>query len=170
MINLKHAASISIAALILASCGGNDSNEAREKKMEDTAARYGVDVDVSLDEDGETEQVVINQGGGQVGQGLNLPPGFPNDITLPETWNIMAASAPMPNGYSIQALSDRSAAEIMDELRSRLTAEGWVETVADSPTSQMSRISFEKDDRMANFNILENGETRAVQLLTMPTP
>lgn len=170
MTKFRHAASISIAALFLASCGGSDSNEAREKQMEDTAARYGVDVDVTLDEDGETEQIVINQGGAQVGQGLDLPSGFPDDIDLPESWNVMAASAPMPNGYSIQALSDSPASEIMDELRSRLTAEGWIETAADTPTPQMSRISFEKDDRMANFNILENGETRAVQLLTMPTP
>lgn len=170
MMKLRHAAGMCVAAILLASCGGSDSNEAREKQIEDTAAKYGVDVDVTLDEDGETDQIVINQGGAQVGQGLDLPSGFPDDISLPTAWNVMAASSPMPNGYSIQALSDSSASEIMGELRSRLTAEGWVETAADTPTPQMSRISFEKDDRMANFNILENGETRAVQLLTMPTP
>lgn len=170
MTKLKYAAGISIVAIFLASCGGSDSNEAREKQIEDTAAKYGVDVDVTLDTDGETERIVINQGGAQIGQGLDLPSGFPDDIKLPGSWNIMAASAPMPNGYSIQALSDNSASEVMEELRSRMIAEGWVETAADTPTPHMSRISFEKDDRMANFNILENGETRAVQLLTTPKP
>lgn len=157
------------AAALLTGCGGG-SDDAREQKLEDIAARHGIDADVTLDASGEIEKVVINQGGSQVGQGLDLPDGFPDDISLPGDWNVMAASAPMPNGYSIQALSKDDAPTIIEGLRSRLGADGWAETVADTPTPHMSRIAFEKDDRMANFNIIENGETRAVQLLTMPKP
>lgn len=160
---------LALGAALLAGCGGG-TNEAREDNIEDTAARYGLDVEVNLDESGETDQVVINQGGGQVGQGLNLPDGFPGDIDFPIAWNVMAASSPMPNGYSIQALTESSTGDIVAELRERLAAKGWTETAFQAPTPQMSQIGFEKDERMANFNILENGETRAVQLVTMPKP
>ena len=162
--------SIALASGLLAACGGSDSNSTREQAMADSAAAHGIDADVTLNDDGETEKVVINAGGGQVGKNLDLPAGFPEDISLPAGWDIMSSSSPLPGSFNLQALSPDSAADILDTLRTRLTADGWTETASDSPTPAMSRINFEKDDRMANFNIIENGETRAVQILTMPKP
>lgn len=156
--------------LLVAGCGGGDTKESREKAIEDAAARHGFDADVTVGDDGEPEKIVINQGGGQVGQNLDLPSGFPDDIKLPDDLSIMAASSPLPNGHSIQALSPRGVEETLANVRTKMSGEGWVEVATDSLTPQMSRINFEKDDRMANFNIIANGETSAVQLLTMPKP
>lgn len=170
MKRFSNTALIAGAAIMLASCGGSDSNETRERQMEEAAARHGIDADVTLDSSGETEKIVINAGGGQVGQGLDLPADFPSDVNLPSDWNIIAAAAPLPNAHSIQALSDKSTEDVVEDIRSSLSAEGWTETASDSPTPQMARINFEKEDRMANFNIIANGETRAVQVVTMPKP
>lgn len=159
----------SFLAMTVACGGGADSNEAREKAMEDTAKKHGLDVDVTVGENGDAEQIVINNGAAQVGQNLNLPNNFPEDISLPSGWNIMS-SAPVPNGFSVQAIVSDDADTIINGLRGKMSADGWTEAVADQPTPQMSRINFEKDDRMANFNIMANGETNMVQLMTMVRP
>ena len=52
--------SIALASGLLAACGGSDSNSTREQAMEDSAAAHGIDADVTLNDDGETEKVVIN--------------------------------------------------------------------------------------------------------------
>lgn len=170
MKHLFKASLVGASAILLAGCGGGDSNDAREKQMEDAAARQGIDADVTLDEKGEPAKIEIKQGGGTVGQGLDLPSGFPDDINLPGDWNVIAVTAPMPNAHSIQALSPETTEALLEDIRARLSGQGWTETAADSPTPAMSRIGFEKEGRMANFNIIENGETRAVQLVTMPKP
>ncbi|MEM9234868.1 MAG: hypothetical protein AAGA69_11620 [Pseudomonadota bacterium] len=155
---------------MLAACGGvDDSPDAREKAMEQAAAKHGIDADVTVGKDGEVEQVVINSGAGQVGQNLSLPNGFPDDIPLPDDWNIMSSAA-VPNGFSVQALSEDSAEALMADLKASMTDTGWTVTASDQPTPQMSRVNFEKDGRMANFNIMLNGETRVVQLMTMVMP
>ncbi len=161
---------IMLAAGLLAACGGSDTNAAREKAMEDAAAAHGINADVTVNDAGESEKIEINAGGGTVGRNLDLPAGFPDDINLPADWEVIAASSPMPGAHSVQILSDATRDEIMQTLRSRLTETGWSETSADIPAPSMARLGFEKGDRMANFNIIENGETRAVQVLTMPKP
>lgn len=83
---------IALASGLLAACSGSDST--REQAMEDAAADHGIDADVTLSDDGETEKVVINAGGGQVGMNLDLPDGFPDDISLPDGWDIMSSSSP----------------------------------------------------------------------------
>jgi len=55
---------VALATGLMAACGGGDSNRSQEKAMEDAAARHGIDADVSLNGEGETEQIVINAGGG----------------------------------------------------------------------------------------------------------
>ncbi len=138
--------------------------------MEDAAARHGIDADVSLNGEGETEQIVINAGGGQVGRNLDLPSGFPDDIELPAAWDIIATGSPLPGSHSVQALSESSKEDIISNIRDRLTADGWTVMDSDSSMPHMARISLEKDDRMASFSVMENGDTRAVQILTMPKP
>ena len=161
---------IGAAALLIAGCGGADSNESREKAMEDLAASQGIDADVTVNDDGETEKVVINAGAGQVGMNLDLPAGFPDDVKLPADWNIIGSSSPMPDMQNLQAMSEATTDEIVADLRSRLGDEGWTETGFEQPTPAMSQLGFEKGERIANFNIIENGETRMIQLATLPKP
>ncbi len=157
------------AIALLSACGGESEN--REAAIEKEAKKYGIDADVTVDEKGDVKTVAIKRGNAVVGQHLSVPAEFPDDIKLPANWN-MIASAPVPNlnGFSVQALSEDDAETILTNLRGSMSADGWTETVADQPTPQMSRINFEKDDRMANFNIIANGDTNAVQLMTMSKP
>ena len=154
----------------VAACGGSDNNTTREAEMESVAAEHGIDADVRLDASGEVDQVVINAGGGQVGKNLDLPTGFPDDIDLPEDWEIISASAPLPGSHSLQMLSVSTADEIIADLRSRMTASGWSEVAFSTPAPTMTQINFEKADQMANFNVIQNGDTRAIQILAMPKP
>ncbi|MCA8900521.1 MAG: hypothetical protein KDA53_04665 [Hyphomonas sp.] len=158
------------AAGMISACGGSNSDSSREKAMEAAAAQHGINADVTLNEDGEVDQVVVSNGFGQAGKNLNLPVGFPDDIDLPDDWEIIGASAPMPGSHSLQLLSKDTAEEIVADLRTRMTAEGWSEAAFATPAPSMTQLNFEKDARMTNFNIIQNGETRAVQLLTMPKP
>ncbi|MEO1136458.1 MAG: hypothetical protein AAFW68_07595 [Pseudomonadota bacterium] len=156
------------AVFALGACGGG--NEAREQEIEREAARHGVDADVELNERGEVETVEIKGlGGTSVGSNLDLPADFPADVPVPADWSIMATT-PAPGGYMVQALSGDDAQSIVDVMRASLSANGWAETSADTPTPQMRRIGFNKDDRMTNVIVTENGETHAVQIITIKTP
>ena len=119
---------------------------------------------------GETKQVVINAAGGQVGSGLELPPGFPKDFIVPSDWNIMAANAPMPQNYMVQAIAEDDLSAVLETVREEMSELGWLEAEPAQLTPQMSRISFEKDDRLTAYTITQNGETQLVQVVSMPKP
>jgi len=161
---------IALSAGLVAACGGSDTDTSRDKAMEDAAAERGIDADVTLNEEGGQERIAINAGGGQVGRNLDLPAGFPADVRLPADWDIIAASSPLPGSHNLQALSEASSDDIIERIRARLSADGWAETASDSAAPGMARISLAKDDRIANFNIIENGGTRAIQIMVMPKP
>ena len=174
MIKLRTAMTLGAAFAVLAACGPSDSsNEATERAMENAAARHGVDADVELDSSGDVKSVVINNGvGGKVGANLELPADFPDDIFVPETWNILMTS-PVPGqsqGFSMQALSSGSQQEIAAEIRENMTSNAWSETGTNAPVPHMLGIQFEKDARLASFNIVENGDTFMIQMSTMEKP
>lgn len=163
--------SLAIATgLLISACGGSDSVEDRESAMEDLAARHGVDVDVELSETGETKKVVVNAAGGQVGSGLELPSGFPTDVIVPSDWNIMAASSPMPQNYMVQALTEEDFAAVLEAVRHEMSQAGWKEAETAQMTPQMSRVSFEKGERLTAYTVTQNGETQLVQVVSMPKP
>ncbi len=169
MKNLSIAALLGGAALILAGCGGG-SEEAREKKMEDQAAKYGIDADVELDDDGEVKSVEIKGvNGAKVGTGLDLPDGFPEDVSVSEGWNIAAVS-PAPGGFSINAMTDEDVDAIVAFAREKMTAGGWTETQFRQPVPQMTTINFEKDARLTAYTIMNSGAQNSVQLVTMKKP
>ena len=156
--------------ILVVGCGGDDSQEAREREMEETAAQHGIDLDVTVNDDGEMENVAINTGSGQLGSGLDLPASFPSDVILPDNLNIMFASAPGQDMHQVQALSPDTTDVVLATLRENLSGEGWTEIGAGEPAPVMSKIAFEKNGRLANFVITDSGDTRAVQLVTMPKP
>lgn len=161
--------SVAVCLLVVA-CGGNDAPGDRERAMEDMAAKHGLDIDVDLDASGEVEQVIINAGAGQVGSGLSLPDGFPEDVAIPAEWNIISSSAPMPETYMVQTLTDDTSESILRGLRQDMSSAGWNESDFAEMTPQIWRINFDKDDRMTAFTITSNGETNAVQIVSMPKP
>ena len=157
--------------MVLAACGGSsDSPAERELAMEDAAAKHGIDVDVTLNDGGEPDKVVIETIGGQAGSGLALPPGFPDDVFVATDWNIMASSAPMSGMYNVQALAEQSSADIVSALRDTMTSRDWSESDFAQMTPQMVRLSFEKGTQMTTYTITENGETHLIQVVSMPKP
>ena len=160
-----------VAAFVLAACGGSSDTDKREAEIEAYAAEHGVDADVEVDETGEVSSVTIRQGGGTVGNNLSLPDGFPEDVKLPANWTIQSSAPVPPDGYMLTGMVDDTVEGVSAAVRETLTAEGWAETAADAPSSIMSRISFEKEGRMTNVNIMNTGgENLSVQILTMTKP
>ncbi|MEX6632978.1 hypothetical protein [Hyphococcus lacteus] len=158
------------SAVFLAACGGDDSANTKEKNIEDAAKAHGIDLDATVDAKGDTEKLEIKQGASRIGKNLDLPPDFPADVFISSDWNIMGTIPVPTGGYSIQSMSSDEADVIVKLVRERMIAEGWDEVSSDSPMPQMSRIGFEKDDRMASFNVMENGATRMVQMVTTTKP
>ncbi len=158
------------AALLIASCGGGDK-ESQEKKMEAEAAKHGFDADVELNDDGDVEKVKIKTlGGAEVGQNLDLPADFPKDVALSSDWSIMAVSPAPQGGYMVQAMASETSDEIVAKAREAMTADGWTEESYDQPTPQMTRLGFVKDNRLTSYNLMLNGDTIMVQLVTIEKP
>jgi len=163
-------ATASLAALGLSACSGGSDNT-REEQIEELARQHGVDADVTLGVDGEVQQVAVKGlGGGTVGKNLSMPDGFPDDVVVDSSWNIMGTNIIPTGGHMVQAISDSEAPTIMDMLRPAMTAKGWTEAESGKPVGPMSKIGFEKDGRMAVYTIITGGPQRTIQLMTMKKP
>ncbi len=158
-------------ALSLASCGGNEAPEeaanAAVADSPDSSAGSG-SASEALEKLGDKKMVVQQQGGATIGSNVDLPEGFPGDITLPADLNVMSTSTPMPNMQMVMGISPSAPSEVAAELRASMAEAGWTEAAFQEMTPQMTRIDFEKDDRMANVTVTLNGDTSAVQLMTGP--
>lgn len=154
-------------ATLLTACGDDSSDRAEqtEKAIEDAGKDLGFDLDATVNEEGEVEKVEINRGDSVVGQNLDLPAGFPEDVFVSSDWNIMSVSPAPGGGFMVQSLAPQDGKTIIEELRGQMTGQGW--SVAAEAETPFPRINFEKDNRVANFNIIPNGESNAVQLMTM---
>lgn len=158
-------------ALTLAACGsGANDNETREAAMEDAMRDAGFDGDVEISDDGETESVTITRGGNTVGQNLDLPDGFPADVPVSPDWNIIHTTPGPMDGFIVQAMTPDDTDTVVAGLRAALTSEGWEEVAFATPSPQMTSVNFEKDGRMANFNVIDGGAQRTVQMTTMTKP
>lgn len=155
------------ALLFLCACGGGaDSNKAREDAIEQAGKRHGFDVDATVSEDGKTEKIEVRQGAATMGRNLDRPADFPDDIHVPSNWEIMAFSPVPPAGYSIQAMTDESAGDIVKELSREMAANGWTP----AKEGPMQRAGFEKGKRLATYTIVSNGERNTVQVMTLTLP
>lgn len=158
-----------LGAGVLAACGGGD-DDAREARIERELQKRGLDGDVEVNDRGEVTKAEIRRGDQRVGQNLSLPEGFPDDVAIPDGWNVMHTTPAPQGGFMLQALSEDSVEAIAESVRKSLSGDGWTETAADNPAPTMTRMSFEKGDRMTNVNILSAGGQNSVQLLTMDKP
>ncbi|RFB04534.1 hypothetical protein [Parvularcula marina] len=157
------------AATLLAACGGGD--EAREAQIEKAAKRSGVDADVELDSSGEITKVEIKNGDQRVGQGLKLPSGFPDDVSIPDGWNVIHTTPAAQDGFMVQAMTGDSVENVLSSIRTNLQSAGWNEVAFAEPAPTMKQLGFEKDGRMTNVNLIIPGDGNvSVQLITMPKP
>ena len=82
--------------------------------------------------------------------------------------NVVTTGTPMPKHQMIMGITPTTPADVLKELRSAMSGEGWSESAAQEMTPQITRIDFAKDARMATYTITQNGDTSAIQLLTGP--
>ncbi len=159
--------SVTILALaMLAGCGQSGSSETRERELENYAAQYGVNADVTVDENGEVSSVTVNSpSGGVAGSNLELPSGFPADVVLHPSENIYSVTPVPGGGYSIAALSDASIADLSAWHRREMQQRGWSEQPGGG-----GPLAFMKNGRLASINFTPNGDSVAVQIMTMTIP
>ncbi len=158
------------AATLLVACGGG-SNESREAQIEKTAQKHGVDADVELDSSGEIAKVEIKRGDQRIGQGLKLPSGFPDDVSIPDGWNVIHTTPAAQDGFMVQAMTGASVDDVLSSIRTNLQSAGWNEVAFAEPAPTMKQLGFEKDGRMTNVNLIIPGDGNvSVQLITMPKP
>ena len=162
---------------LITACGSTDSsNEAREKQLEEYAAKHGLDVDVELDGKDGKEKIVLEQNAGgnsgvktQAGKNLDLPKGFPEDVPIYPNLNIYGAAA-TPVGYSINALSEDDTDKISKFFSKEFSANGWSEAENSQVGPTMQRISFKKGTRIANVTILNNDSRENVVQIGVVDP
>ncbi len=161
-----------LLALVLAIVGCGDTEaEKREADIEALAERHGVDADVTLDADGNVASVQFDSGNTSVGNNLSLPDGFPGDVPITESWNVMSVSQIPQGGFMVQAMSEASSESVVANVRSAMNSDGWSEEGFEQPTPQMSQLAFGKDNRMTKLNIMQMGQTQLmIQLVTMDKP
>ena len=167
MLKTIYMGSAAILALgYLAACSQPGSSETRESDLENYAAQYGVDADITVDENGEVSSMTMNSpGGGQVGNNLDLPAGFPDDIVLHPLENVYAVNQLPGGGYAISALSSESIEDLSAWHRAEMQQRGWTEQ-----NGGTGQLAFMKDGRIANVNFIANGDGVAVQIMTMTMP
>lgn len=169
---VKSSAGIALLLVSLGACGGPSGDEARERQMEEYAARYGVDADIEIDDRGEVSTTINTAGGGQVGTNLNLPAGFPDDVPVYSELKIYSAT-PTPGqlqGFMIQAQTESAASDIVAFYTREMAANGWTQSESQPAAASMERLSFTKDDRTTAVVIMDTGASKTVQLSTMVMP
>ncbi|OLF81221.1 hypothetical protein AWH62_00655 [Maricaulis sp. W15] len=153
---LKTMLALTACALPLAACGGNTEQPVGP----DSPARSGSDA----------PQVVMEQNVGglqsQAGANLNLPAGFPDDVAHYPDLNIYGANT-IPNmGFSLAALADGSPDDVAAFYAREMTALGWTEA-ANAPSGPGHMLRFEKDGRVATFNLIPNGSTTTLSVTVL---
>lgn len=157
--------------LALSACGpAEDSPEAREKQLEAYAKQHGLDVDVSVGEDGEALAITQQVGGHSVTTGKDLarPEQFPDDVILYPNMRILAVSE-APTGPILQGQSDDEAAQVATYLREQMPSQGWTDqSPPAAAAAPLTSLRFVKDDRSVNVNLIRTGEQTQIQIALLP--
>lgn len=168
---LRAVLGISAVSIALAACGSSDaptgSNADGASETSTTSPSNGSAAE-ALEKLGDKQVVVQNQGGAQAGSNLSLPDGFPDDVSLPTDMNVVSTSTPLPDTQMIMGITPSTPASVIEAFRANMSDNGWTESGFQEMTPQMTRIDFEKGERMANVTVTLNGDTSAVQLMTGP--
>ncbi|MEZ5488888.1 MAG: hypothetical protein R3F50_01045 [Gammaproteobacteria bacterium] len=167
---LKNLLSSIFVAAFLAGCGENvpTSQEAQEQELENYAAQFGADIDVDMSRG--TPQVSFNQNLGNgtvlVGNNLNLPADFPDDVAMFPDIQILSVNT-MPLGYMVQAQVAASHDDITAFYAARMVADGWTDTTSDVQSPAMRSLTFEKADRRAAVNLLPTQPNTTLQITVL---
>jgi len=147
--------------------------EARERQIERTAARQGVDIDVELDDSAESaDTVTVNHDvagyTGQYGSSIALPEGFPDDIPVPEGLTLFANSK-IPGGFMLQGRSSQDSEALKAFFTEAAVEAGW-QAGQSGVAGPIHQLQFDSGNRKLGVTITETGNERIVQISTMEMP
>ncbi len=159
-----------VAALVTSVTACGDSETSREEQIENYAAEQGIDLDVDIDGDKMVVQQDIGGVTSQVGMGLDLPDGFPDDVALFPGMQVYGASI-VPMGYSVAAIGNDGVDAVTSYLTDQMTANGWADESTPSPAPTMRNLRFTKDGRAASYTLVPGSDDNTniqISVVTLP--
>lgn len=160
--NLSHPLIAALAlALVLSACGRSEEKAAEMLAEEALEANSGQDVDVDIEDDGQTVTIQTEQGTIKQSSGDNvaLPADFPQDITLPDDYKVMSVMTMGPVTSVVMEVPESPAA-VFAAIKSDEAGQGWKETLS-MQGADGSMLGFEKGNRslLVNLGKSETGGT-----------
>jgi hypothetical protein len=159
---------LAVAASALAfGCGSVDDAGDRAAQLEQYAASFGADVDVTVDaETGATAVAVAGPGGAVGGSDLPAPRGVPKDVAIYPDLNVFS-SAVVPGGHMVQGVTPDDPDEVASFYTRAMTDQGWKDESPATHSPVMRTLRFTKGTREASVNLLPTGDKTAVQITSM---
>lgn len=148
-------------ALVLSACGKSEEKAAETLAEQALEANAGQDVDVDIEDDGQTVTIETEQGTLKQTSGDNvaLPEDFPTDVTLPADYKLMSVMTMGPVTSVVMEVP-QSPSDLFAAFKSTQADQGWKETLSMQGTDG-SMLGFEKGDRsmLVNLGNSESGGT-----------
>lgn len=155
-----------LAAVLLTACG-DPSREAQERHVAAYAKAQGLDIDVQIGEDGETERIAIQPayagGNATVGRNLSPPADFPADVALYPGMELFAANR-IGAAHLLQARAVDPPERIAAFYQRWMMAAGWGEAAETRPGPGARNLRFSKGGRIAAVNLITADGVTTVQL------
>lgn len=158
-------------ALLLSACGKSDEKTGETLAEQALEATSGEDMDVDIDDEGQTVTVRTEQGTLKQSSGDNvaLPSDFPSDITLPDGHKVMSVMTMGPV-TSVVLEVPGSASEVFADFKSDHASQGWKETLS-MQGADGSMLGLEKGKRHLLVNMgtsQQGGTTVSLSLQSKP--
>lgn len=140
-------------ALVLSACGKSEEKAAETLAEKALEANAGQDVDVDIEDDGQTVTIQTEQGTLKQTSGDNvaLPENFPTDITLPADYKVMSVMTMGPVTSVVMEVPE-APSSVFADFKSGQAAQGWKETLS-MQGADGSMLGFEKGDRSLLVNL-----------------
>ena len=140
-------------SLVLSACGQSEEKAAETLAEKALEANTGQDVDVDIDEDGQTVTIQTDQGTIKQSSGDNvaLPDDFPSDVALPDDYKLMSVMT-MGQVTSVVMQSPGTLSDLFKHFKTGQADQGWKETLS-MQGSDGSMLGFEKGDRSLLVNL-----------------
>lgn len=148
-------------ALVLSACGKSEEKAAEALAEQALETNAGQDVDVDIEDDGQTVTIQTEQGTLKQSSGDNvaLPDDFPTDVTLPDDYKVMSVMTMGPVTSVVMEVPEAPSVVFAD-IKSGQASQGWKETLS-MQGADGSMLGFEKGDRslLVNLGKSESGGT-----------
>jgi len=165
---------LGILLLSLAACGSEKSDEERAQDMAESIFESvtGNEVDIDLDEDGESGSITIKGKDGEevtIGGNENeLPDDFPSDFFVVdgkiEGVGVMSSNNGKVVNFVIK--TDKDFTDVKDEIIKEMKSNGWENTMTMGAGEESAQM-YTKDDKSATVGLAkENEETLVTCIVT----